>query len=274
MRQVSNVPTPAPSSSERARTPVPAASRPQRVAPVQRPVAPAPIHPFRTTRLPLPPPPTRTPRNTRTAHSPRNSGKSIVPLLSTSTSLTMSSSSSGVGFCPSERRNDPISCAEMVPSPSAKGQVGCRASACTSGPTGVSLLLLRGAPSPRGVPVECSRLTGAVIRGSWPSQRDAPRKTTTRPATSSPLSNSENAALKSFICNATAISARRTQRTPGHARQTWASFWRGSELAARTGGKGVQLAKGQSPAPLQNRASALHMCHSQAGPFRESCCRP
>ncbi|CAM9730350.1 unnamed protein product [Ectocarpus sp. 13 AM-2016] len=48
----------------------------------------------------------------------RNSGKSIVPFPSASTSLIMSASSASVGFCPSERMTVPSSLVVMVPSPS------------------------------------------------------------------------------------------------------------------------------------------------------------
>ena len=48
----------------------------------------------------------------------RNSGKSIVPFPSASTSLIMSCSSASVGFCPSERITVPSSCVVIVPSPS------------------------------------------------------------------------------------------------------------------------------------------------------------
>ncbi len=45
----------------------------------------------------------------------RNSGKSMVPLPSASTSLTMSCSSASVGFCPSERITTPSSLVVIVP---------------------------------------------------------------------------------------------------------------------------------------------------------------
>ena len=48
----------------------------------------------------------------------RNSGKSIVPLPSASTSLIMSASSASVGFWPSERITVPSSFVVIVPSPS------------------------------------------------------------------------------------------------------------------------------------------------------------
>ena len=48
----------------------------------------------------------------------RNSGKSMVPLPSASTSLTMSWSSASVGFWPRERMTVPSSLVVMVPSPS------------------------------------------------------------------------------------------------------------------------------------------------------------
>ena len=48
----------------------------------------------------------------------RNSGKSMVPLPSASTSLTMSWSSASVGFWPRERITVPSSLVVMVPSPS------------------------------------------------------------------------------------------------------------------------------------------------------------
>jgi len=48
----------------------------------------------------------------------RNSGKSMVPLPSASTSLIMSWSSASVGFCPSERMTVPSSLVVIVPSPS------------------------------------------------------------------------------------------------------------------------------------------------------------
>ncbi|KAJ7040705.1 hypothetical protein C8F04DRAFT_225300 [Mycena alexandri] len=50
----------------------------------------------------------------------RNSGKSMVPLPSASTSLIMSCSSASVGFCPSERMTVPSSLVVMVPSPSVR----------------------------------------------------------------------------------------------------------------------------------------------------------
>ncbi|ETW07635.1 hypothetical protein H310_02105 [Aphanomyces invadans] len=48
----------------------------------------------------------------------KNSGKSIVPLPSASTSLIMSWSSASVGFWPKERMTVPNSLVVMVPSPS------------------------------------------------------------------------------------------------------------------------------------------------------------
>lgn len=45
----------------------------------------------------------------------RNSGKSMVPLLSASTSRIISCSSASVGFCPSERITVPSSLVVMVP---------------------------------------------------------------------------------------------------------------------------------------------------------------
>ncbi|CAL4061248.1 unnamed protein product, partial [Meganyctiphanes norvegica] len=48
----------------------------------------------------------------------KNSGKSIVPLPSASTSLIMSCNSASVGFCPSDLMTVPNSLVVMVPSPS------------------------------------------------------------------------------------------------------------------------------------------------------------
>merc|ERR1719237_915023 len=48
----------------------------------------------------------------------KNSGKSIVPFPSASTSLIMSWSSASVGFCPSDLITVPNSLVVMVPSPS------------------------------------------------------------------------------------------------------------------------------------------------------------
>lgn len=107
----------------------------------------------------------------------RNSGKSMVPLPSASTSLIMSCSSASVGFWPSERITVPSSLVVMVPArgrggPGAGGSAGgrCPGACCRSGVAAPSNAWLCARMRPRRMHARSRGFHIAAVTGRAPSE--------------------------------------------------------------------------------------------------------